>query len=514
MLKNILTFLLTAFLTTTTSFAQEHINPCGTVGDLAAPMLERLLENLNTLENEPIQFRDVQYVPVRFHLVGKSDGTGRVSEIRVLDQLCILNRDYADMDIQFYLKGNDYFNYIDNTTVYDNHASATNTFMQWNRDNSAINVFIVNDATPPGNSGPPGGTTLAYHSGLSSQDWIVSRKDEIGDITTTLTHEVGHFFSLPHPFNGWDDSDPWTANSPAPTISPGSIPTERADGSNCTTAGDYICDTPADYNNGYSWDDCDYTGGAQDPVGMEIDPEERLFMSYFLDCSRDEYFFTPIQQNIVLTDLASSHRNYIRTNYSPPGEVTESAEPLGPIDGETTPSFGAVYFEWTAVPNASSYLMEVARNSSFTITPYRVITSNTNVTIADQLDADKTYYWRVRPFNNLYACVEFSDAAQFKTGTAATAVNEIKAVSGWSLEPNPVATNAMVNIHLNATTSFEANINLYNINGQLARQIGTKNFVAGENTFSVSTNGLSNGIYLVAIQTAEGQINKRLVVSN
>ena len=70
---------------------------------------------------------------------------------------------------------------------------------------------------------------------------------------------------------------PWSADigNPAPASSPGGIPTEKMDGSNCETAGDYLCDTPPDYN-GFGWDDCDYDGGAQDPMGVEIDPEERL----------------------------------------------------------------------------------------------------------------------------------------------------------------------------------------------------------------------------------------------
>lgn len=511
MLKDFLTFLVLALLTTTVSFAQEQINPCGTYGDMAAPIVDRLLENIQKLDTEPVQFRDIQYVPIRFHLVGKSDGSGRMAEQRALDQLCILNSDFADMDIQFYLKGNDYFNYINNTTVYDNHQNTINTFMTFQRDNGALNVYCVNDATPPGDPSP--GVTLGYYYPILGKDWIVIVKSEIGNIKSSLTHEIGHFFSLLHPFNGWESEDgPWNNASPAPTLSPLGVPTEKADGSNCNTAGDYLCDTPADYLNGFGWPDCNYTGGAQDPMGVEIDPEERLFMNYFLDCPRDEYFFSPMQQDIILEDLAGFHRNYIRPAFTPPAEVTEAAEPLEPFN-ETTPAYGSVYFEWAASANASGYLVEIARNSSFTITPSRFITSNTSITISDIFQADRTYYWRVRPFNNLYACVEFSDAVQFETGTEATAVNEIKAVSDWTIEPNPVAKDATVNVRVNANSGFDAQLSLSNIQGQLVRQIGNQRFIAGENRFSISTSGLANGVYLLSIQTDEGQINKRLVVS-
>ena len=192
MLKDIFTFLVLALLTTTVGFSQEQINPCGTIGDFIGPIEERLLQNLATLEEDPIQTRDIQYVPIRFHLVGKSDGSGRVTETRVLDQLCILNEDYAPMEIQFYLKGNNYFNYINNTTVYDNHANTINTFMTFQRDNGALNIFIVNDAAPPGDNSL--GVTLGYYYPFVGKDWIVVRKDEVGNIKSTLPHEVGHFF--------------------------------------------------------------------------------------------------------------------------------------------------------------------------------------------------------------------------------------------------------------------------------------------------------------------------------
>lgn len=511
MLKDILTFLTIALFTTTFGYAQEIINPCGTVGELKDMVEARALQNLSTLAEEPLEFRDVQYIPIRFHLVGKSDGAGRVTEQRVLDQLCILNQDYAPMDIQFYLKGNDFFNYINNTTVYDNHANAINTFMTFQRDNGAINVYIVNDATPPGDQSL--GTTLGYYYPIVGKDWVVVRKDEVGDLKSTLPHEIGHFFSLLHPHNGWD-ATPWSTQigNPAPSISPGQVPTERADGSNCETAGDYLCDTPADYN-GFGWGDCDYQGGAQDPTGVEIDPEERLFMGYYLNCNRDEYFFSDMQQDMVLTDLASGQRNYIRPPYTPSPEVTEAAAPQEPSEGEITPSFGNVYFEWSEVPNATGYLLEVARNSTFTITPHRVVTSNTSVNISDIFTADRKYYWRVRPFNDLYSCVDFSEPVSFTTGTVQTAANELEMVNSWSVNPNPVATEAQVNVQVNAATAFEGNVTLHSINGALVQEVGQKNFIAGENNFLLATNRLNSGVYFISIQTDGGRINKRLIVT-
>ncbi|MEZ4948184.1 MAG: hypothetical protein R2784_02135 [Saprospiraceae bacterium] len=50
-------------------------------------------------------------------------------------------------------------------------------------------------------------------------------------------------------------------------VSPNGSPTELQDGSNCTTAGDKICDTPPDYNFGLINGNSCY-GGAKDPNGV------------------------------------------------------------------------------------------------------------------------------------------------------------------------------------------------------------------------------------------------------
>ncbi|MFY0598980.1 MAG: hypothetical protein JXR03_04875 [Cyclobacteriaceae bacterium] len=51
---------------------------------------------------------------------------------------------------------------------------------------------------------------------------------------TSFAHESGHIFGLPHTFGGGSVLSNFTAS------------TELADDSNCETAGDFICDTPAD----------------------------------------------------------------------------------------------------------------------------------------------------------------------------------------------------------------------------------------------------------------------------
>ena len=83
----------------------------------------------------------------------------------------------------------------------------------------------------------------------------------------SLVHELGHFFGLPHTFAG---------NG-----------TENVDGSNCETAGDGICDTPADpYDPDaeFSYQDgCTFTWTGLDANGQFYQPDMGNIMSYY-DC--------------------------------------------------------------------------------------------------------------------------------------------------------------------------------------------------------------------------------------
>jgi hypothetical protein len=76
----------------------------------------------------------------------------------------------------------------------------------------------------------------------------------------TLLHEFGHSFSLPHTHQGGD---------------------ELVDRTNCTTTGDYFCDTPADPNTiGRVDGNCNYTGNARDANGDPYSPPVSNYMSY------------------------------------------------------------------------------------------------------------------------------------------------------------------------------------------------------------------------------------------
>lgn len=96
----------------------------------------------------------------------------------------------------------------------------------------------------------------------------------------TIAHELGHYFSLLHTFNGYG--------------------TELANGSNCKTAGDLICDTPGDpFYEGdpvseYVDKNCVFFSTKKDANGQYYDPDVSNIMSYYTSCvckrfTREQY---------------------------------------------------------------------------------------------------------------------------------------------------------------------------------------------------------------------------------
>lgn len=122
---------------------------------------------------------------------------------------------------------------------------------------------------------------------------------------TSFGHETGHIFGLPHTFGGGSVLGDFVASD------------ELADGSNCGTGGDAICDTPADPyipndTTGIVWvEDCAFIYDGLDANGDYYDPDLGNIMSYYFESCACGVFFTNGQLRVMADTYLNTTSKYL-----------------------------------------------------------------------------------------------------------------------------------------------------------------------------------------------------------
>ena len=500
----------------------QSVPRCGTSAKDLDSIQKRLIANKSSLyrkqsTNATSRSRETVFIPLKFHLVGRDNGSARIESSKVFDQMCTLNETFEELGVQFYIK--DGFNYVNNTQIFDNGGNSTSLgtqgIMSSIRDDSAVDVFLIRDAQDPTRTNV--GFTLGVYFG--DRDWIVVENTEIQSGGMTLPHEIGHFFSLPHPFRGWDGEpyDPAIHGSPAPISAPGrgqngaAILTELADGSNCETAGDMICDTRADYLYFSQIDNfnCRYRVPLIDPTGDTLDTDEELIMSYFLDRCMNK--FTPMQVELMIEDYDSDARTYLKnSDVVTSGSIEEEPATLvSPSDNITVSTVGLVDLEWESVDGASAYYVELylGTNGSNLIHTTTVTTADASVPV----EIGETYRWRIKPINGVNYCAPYSAIRTFRTDMASS-IPQVSSVESWTVQPNPISEKTFVTVSILANESFEANIRITDFSGQVVHNSANTNFNVGLNSTRIHLKNLGSGIYIISIETDLGVSHQKLIV--
>jgi hypothetical protein len=199
----------------------------------------------------------------------------------VLHGLIDCNAAFDGLMTFFYTPGIDY---IDDDNFYFglDTLEEINALRTTNVVPNAINVYFANDPTIQGYSSICGISSFT----TSPVQGIVMNNDCTGvpSNPSTYPHELGHYFDLFHTHE--------TA-----------FGVELVNGSNCGTAGDLLCDTPADprLSNALVNSSCAYIGNLLDPNGDPYDPDPRQYMSYSRKLCRDR--FTPMSDTRALATL-------------------------------------------------------------------------------------------------------------------------------------------------------------------------------------------------------------------
>jgi len=252
-------------------------------------------------------------IPVVAHIVRRDNGTGGLP-LSQLDQAMIdLNVGYANTGMVFYLVD---ILYIDDTDHYENINSDADidALISESPVADVINVYFTEVLQKAGNglcgrgsfttSTPQG---IAMANDCSGTSWNPS----------TFPHEVGHFFDLFHTHE--------TANGD-----------ELVDGSNCGSAGDLLCDTPADprlitdsEDAGYNCNSsCVYFGTETDANDDSYNPDTSQMMSYAPKTCRT--VFSPLSEARAVNTLLVERPNLLSHGCPPEadagGNVTAECE--------------------------------------------------------------------------------------------------------------------------------------------------------------------------------------------
>jgi hypothetical protein len=218
------------------------------------------LGNLSAQTTDRLPCLDKKFSVVA-HIIRAQDGSPGISEASIIGAFNGASNYFKPICVSFEVCE---FRYHDNFS-YDVHDRDTHwlELQALYHVKNRINVYYVEDILIP--EGAAGYAALGGITSMNSQGIVLKKPDNSTGVTT---HELGHYFGLPHTFMG-------------------TTTTELVNGSNCATTADNICDTPADPyiedTPDEMWVDgnCRFIYEGKDANGEYYDPLVGNIMSYY-----------------------------------------------------------------------------------------------------------------------------------------------------------------------------------------------------------------------------------------
>ena len=322
------------FVLPTEQFGQTLPNGgCGTVFDdatiarmnAAEPAIQQRIAARKAAGGEP-DF--VAIIPVKFYIVRQSNGTGGLQPSTVSTILSNLNSKFSGTG--FYFSSCSSTEYIDDSALYNFDDSEQPLLLLAGYTPGALNLYFTNDLTSGGGSL----NGYSYLPNTNTPDIAVVRNSAA--TTSTMPHEVGHYFGLYHTHGKFNCG-------PAVTD-------ELVNGCNCKTYGDNVCDTPADPNlqgincSGYLVNGCTYSNTTLKDANQQVfAPMVSNLMSYAPETCRTQ--FTTGQKDRMAAQY-QLYRSYL-------GCVTPCAAPISVYTTEAT--HNTLKVTWSSVSNALRY---------------------------------------------------------------------------------------------------------------------------------------------------------------
>ncbi|HKR05609.1 MAG TPA: hypothetical protein VJY62_13325, partial [Bacteroidia bacterium] len=324
--KIALALLIVTLCSTGKTFSQSF---CATKGDIP--------DYLQSIPAGQFQAGSTHYcIRIFIHVMRRTNGTGGQTLAEVNQGLSILRADYLPHDISFLLIGYDeilndtYYN----MTGFTNDVNQDGKFDNFspNSNANAIDIYMFgNDVLNSGQAAWIPASALVIGGAAFGINLASSH---------VLSHEMGHCLGLFHSFHGMNCEGP-------SIIDPGACH-ELVNGTNCSTCGDYVCDTPADPTRfNVNQATCLWPGTVASCEGSLVDangdtyaPDPNLIMAYVTpNCM---YHHTTGQGTRMNSMIANS--TILQNTVETPGAADLSAQDFtNDLGFEPNPNGGAMW---------------------------------------------------------------------------------------------------------------------------------------------------------------------------
>ncbi len=438
-------------------WAQTIPAPCGTPTPTHFPYLEE--KALHQMAAPP------PYVfSIFVHILRNDDGSNAAMNDAALAQNLQRMADfYRPHNICFTFVGRDF---IDNTTWNTSYTTAEIVNMHAiNPHSDAIDIYVHRN-----NFQGSGGNSYSIPSAFCS---VASPS------SFNFEHEIGHCLGLWHTFET-------AAGSECP------------DGSNCTTAGDQVCDTPADYggsenNNGPG---CSHTGSQTIHCNggtFGYSPPTNNIMSYWWFCYSE---FTAGQAARMYNTINATPM--LQDRLTPVDRIVSNQTLVGEI------AMGAQNsIRIGNIGSAGDVLMTTNAQGIFNAGRFVQLEPGTRITPSGTNSVLLT-------INNLCDGVLLKGPLPIADRGLQHASNKASEVALGVL-PNPFSSLLRVRVSVEQPTS--AALRLFDASGRLVRELPTTGLAAAkglwEETFDLPE--LQAGIYFLHLQHSSGTQVRRIV---
>ena len=250
--------------------------------------------NYNTV-NENIQYR----IPVKFWIYRRTNGKDGLTDIKIKEHIRNLNYYHSinNTGFRFYLRTDN--EYIDKDRLFKLKYIRQAPFQTLRRKSKGcINIHVAEKLKMNRIFNAAKNYSGTYNS--LTNGVIIAK----GVSSSTLTHEIGHYFGLKHPHKNWKRK---IKGEPVSR-------TRLIPGTNtrmCETKGDGLCDTPAEPNlSSYTNEKCKYTGwNVTDKYGDFYKPKTDNIMSYTKNRECRNHF---TQEQIAFMLFTASKNKYAK----------------------------------------------------------------------------------------------------------------------------------------------------------------------------------------------------------